>query len=176
MVKQGLSYEFFVHSAKGSSCEGIQNKYNLVYIPYSLCCAWDCVCAQYVEYVCHLMWPSRYTDLWIHTPQNGPEAGVGLDRTTEIHPAGVGEISNHKQLAHHLTVWVFCFLSLCWEISGALWCWALSIVTLERSVSWLTAGTPLCSGIHWSSAPTILCCPTRLALCAAKEYPAACVG
>lgn len=123
----------------------------------------------------HLMWPSRYTvtcpmapsDLWVHTPQKGPEA-VGLDHTTEIHPAGVGEVSNHKQLAHHLTVWLFCLLSLCWEISGALRCWALSIGTLERSVTWLTAGTSPCSGIHWNPAPTMLCCPTRLPPCARR--------
>lgn len=92
----------------------------------------------------------------------------GLDGTTEIHPAGLGEISNHKQLVHHLTARVFCFLSLCWVISGVLWCWALSIGTLERSVSWFTAGTPLCLGIHSFSAPTILCCPTRLALCVSR--------
>ena len=30
--------------------------------------------------------------------------GGALDRTTEIHPAGVGEVIYHKQLAHRLTV------------------------------------------------------------------------
>lgn len=91
-------------------------------------------------------------------------------------PSRGGEISNHEQLAHYLTVWVFCFSSRCWEISGALWCWALSIGTLERSARWLTAVTPLHSGIHWNSERSILSCPTRLAQHVAKEDPAACVG
>lgn len=130
------------------------------------------VCAVWI----YVISPSRYSDIPHRRVQRWKEVSGGsggggvLDHTTEIHPAGVGEISNHKQLAHHLTVWVFCFLSLFWEISGALWCWALSIGTLERSVSWLPVRTALCSGIHWNFAPT------WLALCAAKDYPAACVG
>lgn len=89
-------------------------------------------------------------------PQNCPGAGR-LGHTTKIHPAGVDEVSNHKQLAHHLTVWVFCSLSFCWEISGALQCWALLIGTLERSMPllWQSTLNPQCSTPQpgWHHAP-----------------------
>lgn len=152
---------------------------------------WDFV---YVQYVCMPLYVTQqiYSDLprgpvnvWIHTPQKGPEMG-GLDPTTEINPAGEGELSNHKQLAHHLTVWVFSFLSLCWEISGALRCWALSIGTLERSVSWPAAGTPphplhalpFTGTLHpqcSAAQPGWHHVPEEVAY-VAQEHPAACIG
>lgn len=69
---------------------------------------------------------SRFTPPWSVQGQGvGGEERVlwhwgGLDRATEIGPAGGGEISNRKQLARHLTARASRFLSLCREISGAL--------------------------------------------------------
>lgn len=84
-----------------------------------------------------------------HVSPGNPGTG---SPTAEILPAGVGELSNHKQLAHRLTVWVLSFLSLCWEISGALRCWALSICTHWKGqwLGWLPEIQTPCSGIQWN--------------------------
>lgn len=87
----------------------------------------------------HLVWPPQICGFTLHR-----RGGVGGVRSYHgAPPSRGGEISNHEQLAHYLTVWVFCFSSLCWEISGALWCWALLIGTLERSARWAHCRDPL---------------------------------
>lgn len=133
------------------------------------CCMRLCAFTlQYVCTVCHFYVTQQINcnlPRWFVGPHTteGPRGGGAGSYHWDPPSRGKWAYSIHKQLEHHLTAWVFCFSSLCWEISGALRCWAVSIGTLERSAVWITAGTSPRSGIHWSSAPTMLCCSTRLA-------------
>lgn len=98
-------------------------------------------------------------------------------------PAGVGQISNHKQLANHPTAQSLLLLvSLLRDFPESC------DVEPYRSVCQKGQGAGTLpgphhqhpssqrSGIHWDSEPINLHCLTRLALCGAQEYPAAFVG
>lgn len=98
-------------------------------------------------------------------------------------PAGVGQISNHKQLAHHPTVQSLLLLvSLLRDFPDSC------DVEPYRSVCQKGQGAGTLPGphhqhsfsqrfgIHWDSEPINLHCLTSLALCGVQEYPAVSVG
>lgn len=114
-----------------------------------------------------VIWKDLHYCSWLHGYPHFKEGPRGRrPRCYHRDPPSRGKWGKQPQaISHHLTVWVFCLLSLCWEIS-----WSPVMLSLidrhTRKVNDLAYcwNTP-CSGIQWKSAPMMLCCPTWLAPC-----------